>query len=117
MAEETEKTVKQYGEIMELCFLEAGRITSSYGNAPELCRQITHDLFQAVTDEAEKAAELDVLAKLKDASESFKATRDPFPVAEIFTALLSPFPGVPNSMGEGPEGGEGSVPFEPENGE
>lgn len=118
MSGEIEKSVKEYGNIMELCFLEAGRITSSYANAPELCRQITHDLFEAVTGESEKAAELDVLAKLKNAAATFDAAREPFPVAELFAALLSPFgPGVPNFMAEDPERGEDAVPFEPENGE
>lgn len=118
MPEETEKTVKEYGQIMELCLLEAGRITSRYANAPELCRQITHDLFEAVTGESEKAAELDVLATLKDAADSYRTDRNASPVAEAFTALLGPFgPSVPDFVAGDSESKQDPVPFEPENGE
>ena len=108
MAEETEKTVKKYGQIMELCFLEASRIVSSNAG-PELCRQITHDLFEAVIGASEKAAELDVLTKLQEAADTFSATRQGF---------LIPFaPGVPDFVAKDSESAGDRVPFEPENGE
>jgi hypothetical protein len=127
MSDEIEKTVKDYGNIMELCFLEAGRITSSleagritssYGSAPELCRQITHDLFEAVTSESGKAKELDIIETLREAAESLRKTDEPSPLDEFVMALLGvlPFvPGVPNFMVDS-ESGEEPVPPEPENG-
>lgn len=86
MSEKIEKTVIDYGNIMALCVTEATSIMSTASIVDiELCRQITHDLFDAVTGESEKAAELDAIAKFKETAESFITGSDPFPVTKFFT--------------------------------
>lgn len=77
---EMEKKVKDYGAIMESCFVEAARVTAAMGYCPdpELCRQIAHDLFVAVNGEYRKSAELEFIGNLKEVAESFKKSDDPF---------------------------------------
>jgi len=113
MSDEIEKKVKDYGNIMELCLIEASRITSTTlanTGVLELCRQITHDLFEAVTDEPRGAAELEVIGKLKEVADSFKKSDDELSLEGLIMTPRGPIlVGRASYNEEGSESEEGPV--------
>ena len=87
----------------------------------ELRRQITHDLFLAVTGESRTSAELEALDKLREVAESFKQSEDQIPLEGLIMTPSGPMiVGRASYREEDSEGGEGPVLPEPpkrENGE
>ena len=111
MSDTIEKKVMDYGNIMALCLTEASRMTSRASIRDiELRRQITHDLFLAVTGESRTSAELEALDKLREVAETFKQSDDQIPLEGLIMTPRGPIlVGRASYNMEEPESGEDPI--------